>query len=64
MQILETEKGATHARIWRGQNTQVEITQSITYNVVAGGKKGLTNLAIYLCVMLWKISKSGVRTST
>lgn len=64
MQVLETEKGAIHARIWRGQNTQVELKQSITYNVVTGGKKGLTNLAIYLCGMLWKISKPGVRTST
>ena len=29
-QVLETEKGAIHARIWRGQNTQVELTQNIT----------------------------------
>lgn len=39
-------RGAIHARICRGLNTQVELTQNIIYNVVGGEKTRLTNLPL------------------
>lgn len=44
------ERGDIPARIWRGLNKQVELTQNTTYNVVAGEKKRLTNLHLWQVV--------------
>lgn len=59
MPVLETERSYTCKNLEGTEYTGRTNTKHHLY-VVARGKKGLKNLAIYLCGMLWKISKPGV----